>query len=50
MYWMLSLPLELMDISEVLVAVGLAEVHPLRQNIGKSESVEEKQKIGINEY
>ena len=39
-----------MDISEVLVVVGLAELHPLRQNIGKCESIEEEWEIGIDKY
>ena len=42
MYWMLSSPLELMDMSEALAAVDLAELHPLRQNIGECESIKEE--------
>ena len=42
MYWMLSLLLELMDMSDALAAVDLAELRPLRQNIGKCKSVKEK--------
>ena len=42
MYWMLSLLLELMDMSDALVVVDLAELRPLRQNIGKCKSVKEE--------
>ena len=42
MYWMLSLLLELMDMSDALAAVDLAKLRPLRQNIGKCKSVKEE--------
>ena len=42
MYWMLLLLLELMDMSDTLVVVDLAELCPLRQNIGKCKSVKEE--------
>ena len=48
--WMLSLLLELMDMSDTLVAVDLAELCLLRQNIGEGKSVEEECKIGVDEY
>ena len=42
MNWMLSLLLELMDMSDTLAAVDLAELRPLRQNIGECKSVKEE--------
>ena len=47
---MLSLLLELMDMSDALAAVDLVELRPLRQNIGEGECVEEECKIGVDEY
>ena len=42
MYWILLLLLELMDMSDALAVVDLAELRPLRQNIGKCKSIEEE--------
>ena len=42
MYWMLSLLLELMDMSDALAAVDLVELHPLRQNIGECKGIKEE--------